>query len=74
MKKYSLRRCLVLQLVTAGLVLFSGCDSAEKARDEVTGNRAVKQYHKSTKDIGKIVERQKERDQRVPDDEKEEGK
>jgi hypothetical protein len=58
----------------AGLVTFSGCDSGEKARDELTGNRAVKQYHKSTKDIGKITDRQTEKFKSIPDDEKEEGK
>ena len=57
-----------------GLVILSGCDSGEKARDELTGNRAVKQYHKSTKDIGKIVDRQTEKYKSIPDEEKEEGK
>jgi hypothetical protein len=61
-------------LMIAGLVIFSGCDSGEKARDELTGNRAVKQYHKSTKDIGKITDRQTEKFKSIPDDEKEEGK
>jgi len=63
-----------MQVVISGLVVFSGCDSGEKARDELTGNRAVKQYHKSTKDIGKIVDRQTEKYESVPDDEKQEGK
>jgi hypothetical protein len=58
----------------SALVIFSGCDSGEKARDELTGNRAVKQYHKSTKDIGKITDRQTEKFKSIPDDEKEEGK
>jgi hypothetical protein len=74
MKKRFLRVCLVMQVMMSALVLFSGCDSGEKARDELTGNRAVKQYHKSTKDIGKIVDRQTEKYKSVPDDEKEEGK
>ncbi len=74
MKKRFLRLCLAMQVVISGLVVFSGCDSGEKARDELTGNRAVKQYHKSTKDIGKIVDRQTEKYESVPDDEKQEGK
>ena len=74
MKKYCLRLCFVTQLMMAGLVISSGCDSGEKARDELTGNRAVKQYHKSTKDIGKITDRQTEKFKSIPDDEKEEGK
>ena len=74
MKKRFLRLCLAMQVVISGLVVFSGCDSGEKARDELTGNRAVKQYHKSTKEIGKIVDRQTEKYESVPDDEKQEGK
>jgi hypothetical protein len=63
-----------MQVMIFALVIFSGCDSGEKARDELTGNRAVKQYHKSTKDIGKITDRQTEKFKSIPDDEKEEGK
>jgi len=74
MKKWNLRFCLVTPLMISSLVIFSGCDSGEKARDELTGNRAVKQYHKSTKDIGKITDRQTEKFKSIPDDEKEEGK
>jgi hypothetical protein len=74
MKKRLLRLCLVMQVMISALVIFSGCDSGEKARDELTGNRAVKQYHKSTKDIGKITDRQTEKFKSIPDDEKEEGK
>ncbi len=51
-----------------------GCDSGEKAVDEVTGNRAVKQYHKSKKDIEKVTTQQNERLKGLPDDEKEEAK
>ena len=74
MKNQFLRLCLVVQVMISALVIFSGCDSGEKARDELTGNRAVKQYHKSTKDIGKITDRQTEKFKSIPDDEKEEGK
>jgi len=74
MKKPLLILCLVMQVMIFALVIFSGCDRGEKARDELTGNRAVKQYHKSTKDIGKITDRQTEKFKSIPDDEKEEGK
>ena len=74
MKKYCLRLCLATPLMVVGLVVFSGCDSGEKARDELTGNRAVKQYHQSTKDIGKVVDRQTEKFKSVPGDEEQEGK
>jgi hypothetical protein len=74
MKKWILRFCLVTPLTMAGLALLSGCDSGEKARDELTGNRAVKQYHQSTKDIGKIVDRQAEKYKTIPDEEPQEGK
>jgi hypothetical protein len=65
---------LVTPLMMVVPVIFSGCDSGEKARDELTGNRAVKQYHQSTKDIGKIVDRQTEKYKTIPDDEKQEDK
>ena len=58
----------------AGVTISAGCDSGEKAVDELTGNRAVKQYQKATKDVEKITDRQRERDQRIRDDEGEEGK
>jgi hypothetical protein len=74
MKRRLLRHSFGIFVMISGLVVFAGCDSGEKARDELTGNRAVKQYHKSTKDIGKIVDRQTEKYQSIPDDDKEEGK
>jgi hypothetical protein len=61
-------------VMISGLALLSGCDSGEKARDELTGNRAVKQYHQSTKNVETIVDRQTEKHKSIPDDEKEEGK
>jgi len=63
----------VLISLTA-LGMMSGCDSGEKMVDEVTGNRAVKQYHKSKKDIEKITEQQAERYESIPDDEREDEK
>jgi hypothetical protein len=61
-------------MIISALVVFSGCDSGEKARDELTGSRAVKQYHQSTKDIDKITDRQTEKFESIPEDEKQEGK
>ncbi len=61
-------------LLMAGVLMCWGCDSGEKAVDEVTGNRAVKQYHKSKKDIEKVTSQQTDRLKGIPDDEKEEGK
>jgi outer membrane biogenesis lipoprotein LolB len=64
---------MILVLISA-LLLFAGCDSGEKARDELTGNRAVKQYHQSTKTIEKIVDRQTEQHKGIPDDEMQDSK
>ena len=66
-------RCffMALLIALAGLGMIGGCDSGEKALDEVTGNRAVKQYHKSKKDIEKIADQQAERYKSIPDDDKE---
>jgi hypothetical protein len=74
MKKRLLRYSLGIFVMISGLVVSAGCDSGEKARDELTGNRAVKQYHKSTKDIGKIVDRQTEKYKSIPDEDTDEGK
>ena len=60
---------LILALVTLSMIW--GCDSGEKAIDEITGNQAVKQYHKSKKDIEKIADQQAERYKGIPDDDKE---
>ena len=59
----------ILALVTLSMIW--GCDSGKKAVDEITGNRAVKHYHKSKKDIEKIADRQAERHKSIPDDDKE---
>jgi len=63
-----------VSLLMAGLVTLFGCDGGEKALDEVTGNRAVKQYHKSKGDIEKVTRQQSEKLGSIPDDEKEEGR
>ena len=47
-----------LLFMMAGILMSGGCDSGEKAIDGVTGNQAVKQYHKLKKDIGKITDQQ----------------
>ena len=60
---------LIIGLATLGMI--GGCDSGEKAVDEITGNRAVKQYHKSKKDIEKIADQQADRYKSIPDDDKE---
>ena len=65
---------MAMLMIISALVVFSGCDSGEKARDELTGSRAVKQYHQSTKDIDKITDRQTEKFESIPEDEKQEGK
>ena len=62
MKQWKWHRLFMSLLISlAGLGMIGGCDSGEKAVDELTGNRAVKQYHKSEKDIGKIAEQQGDR-------------
>ena len=74
MKKRSVGHWLAMLLMITPVIILYGCDSGEKARDELTGNRAVKQYHQSTKDIGKIVDRQTEKHKSIPDDEKQDSK
>lgn len=70
MGPWNWRHLFVALLITvAGIGMFGGCDSGEKVVDEVTGHRAVKQYHKSKKDLEKIEEQQAERYEAIPDDE-----
>jgi hypothetical protein len=64
---------VTLILVLAAFCIGAGCDSGKKAVDEITGNRAVKQYHKSKKDIEKIVDRQAERHKSIPGDDRKDG-
>jgi hypothetical protein len=66
---HRLSMAFILGLVTLSVIW--GCDSGEKAIDEITGNRAVKQYHKSKKDIEKIADRQAKRYKDIPDEDKE---
>ena len=51
----------VVLIALVGVGLIPGCESGEKVVDEVTGNRAVKQYHKLEKDIKKLESQQSER-------------
>jgi hypothetical protein len=63
------RRLFMVPLIAlTTLCMIGGCDSGKKAVDEITGNRAVKQYHKSKKDIEKIANQQAERYKGIPDD------
>jgi hypothetical protein len=68
---YRFSTALMLALFTLSMIW--GCDSGEKAIDEITGNRAVKQYHKSKRDIENIADRQAERYESMPDDDKEDN-
>jgi outer membrane murein-binding lipoprotein Lpp len=59
---------MVLLMALFALCMLAGCDSGEKVVDEATGNRAVKQYHQSKKDIEKIADKQAEKYGKIPDD------
>ena len=65
------RLWMAFVIMLAGLGVVMGCDSGEKVVDEVTGNRAVKQYHKSKEDIRKIAEQQAEKYGRILGDDQE---
>ena len=63
---------MMLLIALFALCMLGGCDSGEKVVDEVTGNRAVKQYHQSKKNIEKIADKQAEKYGKIPgDDDKE---
>lgn len=65
---------LTVLVIFLSLSFFTGCDSGKKTLDDVTGNTAVKQYHKSEEDVKKITDKQSERLGSVSeDDEEEEG-
>ncbi len=56
--------CVLLMVALIALVgvgLIQGCESGEKVVDEVTGNRAVKQYRKVEKDLEQLESQQAER-------------
>ena len=72
--RYWKGHCLftALVMILVGLGLSMGCDSGEKAVEEVTGSRAVKQYHQSKKKLEGIADQQAEKFKDIPGDEKEE--
>lgn len=51
----------VVLIAFVGIGLTAGCESGEKVVDEVTGNRAVKQYRKAEKDLDRLETQQAER-------------
>lgn len=72
----NLNRLMVFAAVfslIALLFLSPGCDSGKEVVEEVTGSRAVKQYHEMKKDTGKIAEQQEARYGTIPGDEEKEG-
>ncbi len=73
MKHTYWRNILNVLLIAVAGIMIGGCDSGKEAIDEATGHRALKQYQKSKKDIEKIAEKQAERYEGIPDDEKREG-
>jgi len=62
---------LAMLILLFGLSMICSCDSGKKTVDEVTGNRAVKQFQKTEKDIQKIADQQAERYKSIPDDDNE---
>ena len=72
-KHYLNRLFFTLLSALIGLFILGGCDSGKTVVDEVTGNRAVKQYHKSKKDLDEISDKQSERYKKMEEDEEEEG-
>jgi len=67
------RLFMALLLMTVGIFMLGGCDSGEKVVDKVTGNEAVKEYHKLKKDIGKIADQQAKRYNDILDEDKKDG-
>ena len=66
---------LFLGSIVCGILFggLTGCDSGKKAVDEVTGNRALKQYEKSKEDVKAIEEKIQARDKAALDDESQEN-
>jgi hypothetical protein len=60
---------LSIMAILFSLAFFTGCDSGKETIDAVTGNQAVKQYHKSEQDVKRITDQQSERLGRIPEDE-----
>ena len=64
------RTSFFMGLIVVLTMALAGCDSGEQVVDEVTGNRAVKQYHQSKKDLSDIADQQEERYKDIQDEEK----
>ncbi|RPI79813.1 MAG: hypothetical protein EHM45_01280 [Desulfobacteraceae bacterium] len=64
-------RKLFLGFIVCGILFggLSGCDSGKKAVDEVTGNRALKQFEKAKDDVKALEEKTKERDKAALEEE-----
>ena len=60
-------------VVLLSIVFFTGCDSGKETIDAVTGNKAVKQYHKSEEDIKDIADQQSKRLGTIPEDDEDDG-
>jgi hypothetical protein len=76
MKYWNWRVLLGVMMLIAlfGVGLIPGCESGEKVVDEVTGNRAVKQYQKVEKNMEKLEKQQIERYESIlGDEEKDQG-
>jgi hypothetical protein len=50
--------------------MIGACDSGKEVVDEVTGNRAVKQYHRTKKETDRIAEQQQQRYDQIEDERK----
>ena len=61
---------LAMLFFSVGIIMFNGCDSGEKVIEKATGKQDVEQYQKMKKDIGKIADKQAERYNQIPDDDK----
>lgn len=60
---------MAMLISLAALSTMGGCDSGEKAVNEVTGSRAVRQYQESKKNLEKISDGQAEKYRDIVDDE-----
>jgi hypothetical protein len=67
-KGYRFLLNLLIGCAIAGMI--GACDSGKEVVDEVTGNRAVKQYHKTKKEADRIAEQQAQRYKQIEDEQK----
>jgi hypothetical protein len=66
--KHYLKLWAILIISFLALGILAGCDSGKEAIDDVTGNKTVKQFQKSKKDIDKAVDKQSELVRSIPDE------